>query len=100
MHNVIHDLFVVINQLEINELYYNMQWIELIIAGLVGLVTSLSLNSFILQATSFGRRMGEVRTGSAARGSGIFGLGLAKAMVLVFCVLGVLLESNFFLTSE
>jgi len=77
-----------------------MQWVELIIAGLVGLMTSLSLISFILQATTFGRRNineSDIRT---TRGSGFFGMGLAKAMILVFCVLVVLLETDFFLKSE
>jgi len=76
-----------------------MQCFELIIAGLVGLITSLSLNSFILQATSFARQ--NVADGAAGRGrTGLFGVGLAKAMLLVLVVLAVLLETNFFLKSE
>lgn len=76
------------------------QWVELIIAGLVGLVTSLSLNSFILQATSFGRQSVQDGVGRCKTNTGIYGAGLAKALILVLVVLAVLLETDFFIKSE
>lgn len=76
-----------------------MQWIELLIAILVGLITSISLISFILQATDYGRNAGRRGT-PGPMGPKLFGGGLALVMGLIFCVLAVLLECGFFLKSE
>ena len=77
-----------------------MQWAELLIAGLVGLVTSVSLISFILQATSYGRQVVASRPSALPRTRKIYGAGLAKAMVFVLALLVILLGSDFFLNSE
>lgn len=76
------------------------EWIELLIAGAVGLLVSLYLISLTLQAH---RVVGQNRENLLNRrlpADKFWGTALAKALLLLLLILAVLQESGFFLTTE
>ena len=80
-----------------------MQWIEILAAGVVGLLASSSLILLILQANrqyGLARRLLAPHRATPAPASKWEAGGLIKIMVLVLIVLGILLESDFLESSE
>ena len=69
-----------------------MEWIELLIAGVVGLITSTYLISLILQASHLVDRTRERFRKRPPTPGKYFGTALAKALILLVLVLGVLQE--------